>query len=172
MVYCTAPPNAIDSLILAFEHYRSIPRQTHRRRGINADWSQRAFAIPIALWRKRIQKFVEEQIWVEAFTHVWRRKEHINSLEAASALFGLEWAVSHPITGFRILILSYSMVVIGALSKGRTSSKRISLYCQRFCDILIAHEVSVNLYYVPTECNPADGPSRGHSASNACPLLL
>lgn len=49
------------------------------------------------------------------FAHSWRGREHINSLGAASALLGLEWGVSHPITGSRSLLLWDAMVVIGAL---------------------------------------------------------
>ena len=59
------------------------------------------------------------------------------------------------------LPLSDSIVVIGALSKGIFSSDGLPLYFRRVCDILIAHEVSVNICYVLTECNPADEPSRG-----------
>lgn len=159
VVYCHATMEEIDNLISAFARYRCTSVMVNRRE--DADNSGPVLGVASALWQKRIRQFVEQHCWFEAFSHIWRRKEHINSLEAAAALLGMEWAVSHPITGSRILLLSDSMVVIGALSKGRSSSERLSLYCRRFCAVLLAHDVSVSLCYVPTGCNPADGPSRG-----------
>ena len=148
---------ALSAIISAY-----LPRWKHRTLQIQPSSAEGASA----LWRKRLQNFVEEHSWVEAFAHSWRRREHINSFEAAAVLLGLEWGVSHPITGSRILLLSGSMVVIGALPKGRSSSERLSLYCRRVCAILIAHDVSRNNCYVPLECNPADGPSLGRPVRN------
>ena len=50
-------------------------------------------------WCNVIRAFVEKHKWFTAFSHRWRRHEHINALEAAYTLLGLQWAVFHPITG-------------------------------------------------------------------------
>lgn len=107
-----------------------------------------------------ISDFVQGSNWIVAFTHVWRRKEHINALETFTAVMALEWASSFPLRHHRVFLLSDSAVCIGALSKGRSSSPLMCLPCRRFAATALAHDIRPHLIHVPTSINPADGPSR------------
>lgn len=110
-----------------------------------------------------IQTFVKKHIWKTAFVHHWRRPEHINALEAHTAILALNWAVSFPISGFRILILSDSMVTIDAFRKGRSSSASMCLPCRQYAALSLAHDLDVSFMHIPSELNPADGPSRSRA---------
>ena len=81
-----------------------------------------------------------------AFVHHWRRSEHINALEAHTAILSLNWATSFPITGFRILILSDSLVTIDAFRKGRSPSPSLCLPCRRFVALCIAHAWAIRRF--------------------------
>lgn len=116
--------------------------------------------------KERISTFVHSRRWTTAFCHKWKRKEHINALEATTAVLALEWAVSFEICGHRIVLLSDSLVANGALSKGRSSSARLCLACRRFAALSVAHDVDAVICHVPSSLNPAEGPSRPSSGSN------
>lgn len=85
--------------------------------------------------KKALSRFVQEKMWRRAFVHKWRRNEHINALEAHTAVLALEWAASFNITGRRLGILSDSMVAIGAFRKGRSSSNLMHLACRQYADL-------------------------------------
>lgn len=119
--------------------------------------------IPVEIsadWSRRISSFENAHFWTTAFSHTWTLTEHINSLEAAAVVLALEWAVYFPVVGQRTLMVSDSLVIIGALNKGRSSSLRLSMYCRRFASLCIARDIQTHLCYVPSGCNPADAPSR------------
>lgn len=109
----------------------------------------------------KLHAHVRSMRWRLAFSHTWKRAEHINALEAHAAVLAVEWAAAHPINGQRLVILSDSAVVIGALKKGRSSSPALALPCRRFAAVIIAHDLHPIFIHVPSESNPADGPSRG-----------
>jgi len=108
----------------------------------------------------KLAALVKSLSWETAFCHKWRRSQHINSLECNAAVLAIEWAVSHPITGHRAILLSDSLVTIGALQKGRSSSVELALPCRRFAAVVMAHDLQPILIHIPSELNPADGPSR------------
>ena len=111
----------------------------------------------------KISEFVKSHVWQTAIIHEWRRKQHINYLEAHSAVMSLEWAISNGVSGARIFMISDSAVTIGALTKGRSSSQGMLLPCRQFGALCIAHDVKALLIHVRSEDNPANGPSRPHS---------
>ena len=102
--------------------------------------------------------------------HRWRRivaspwrggAEHINVLEARALLTGARWALSHPsAVGSRVLALSDSSVVVGAASKGRSSSHRLLRPLRSLAALLLAAGTSLRLLWVPSASNPADAASR------------
>lgn len=108
----------------------------------------------------KLTALVKSLPWETAFSHKWRRAQHINTLEGHAAVLAIEWAVSHPITGHRVIMLSDSLVMIGALQKGRSSSAELALPCRRFAAVVMAHDLQPILIHIPSELNPADGPSR------------
>lgn len=158
VVYTDSTASQIDSLIAEYERCGALSRRVAR--DFSTDIGRPAVDIGNRVWRKNITAFVRSKKWTLAFAHTWTRREHINALEASAALMGLEWAVSHDIVGYRVLLLSDSMFVLGALTKGRSSSSRLSLYCCRLAALSLAHDFVSTFCYVSTQCNPADGPSR------------
>jgi len=105
----------------------------------------------------------EKRRWREAFRCRWRKGgEHNNVLEMHSALQAVRHCVrtrSH--WGMIILVITDSLVVLGALGKGRSRSRALLRLCRRMAGLLLATGCTLYLRYVETDRNPADGPSRG-----------
>lgn len=100
--------------------------------------------------------------WRTIVAAPWRdRSEHINVLELRAALTAVRWALSFPTSvNHRLLILSDSQVVVGAANKGRSSSRPLLRRLRALAALVLASGVRVTLRWVPSEVNPADGPSR------------
>ena len=92
----------------------------------------------------------------------WKRKAHINELEGAALLMAVKHLGRSSLRrGQKVLMLSDSLVVVGAVSKGRSSSWRVNSYCRRIAAHLMFWGPRLYLRYINTRVNPADGPSRG-----------
>jgi hypothetical protein len=113
---------------------------------------------------------VERTAWSVLISRPWRHAEHINALELRAVLLALHWALSHPTAiGSRVLLLLDSLVAHGALWKGRCSSPALLLVVRKVSALLLAGGVSLGPGWLPSACNPADGPSRrGQSAPADC----
>ena len=61
----------------------------------------------------------------------------------------------------RVLIFVDSMVGLGALSKGRSSSTPLLRLCRQAAACCLAFGLIPMYRYIASEHNPADGPSRG-----------
>jgi hypothetical protein len=103
--------------------------------------------------------------WTEVISSRWDREEHINSLEMRACYTAIRWSLARSSSdgtaiNSRLLILSDSSTAIGALSKGRSSSPVVLRRCRTVAAFLLASGLRLHLRWVPTEWNPADGPSR------------
>jgi hypothetical protein len=99
--------------------------------------------------------------WVEAVASRWRFEEHINVLEVRALLTGVRWAASSPAAaGSRLVIWCDSMVVVFAVRKGRSSSRPLLRRLRALSAYLLALGIQLYCNWIPTEVNPADGPSR------------
>jgi hypothetical protein len=99
--------------------------------------------------------------WRVIVSSRWHHEEHINMLEMRAALVGLRWAVSHPsCMSTRLLLLSDSRVAVGALAKGRSSSRRLLSLCRKFAVVSLSAGVVVYHRWIRSADNPADEPSR------------
>jgi hypothetical protein len=73
----------------------------------------------------------------------------------------IRWAISSPTAiNSRILLLGDSLVALGALCKGRSSSFYLRSALQPLTALLLAGNIVLKPAYIPSELNPADGPSR------------
>lgn len=89
-----------------------------------------------------------------------RRRTHINLSELNAALDSEKRrAVSSPDT--RLLTGSDSQVVLGALVRGRSSSKSLNAKLKQALPTVLGFNIYNNLQYVPTGDNTADDPTRG-----------
>ncbi len=118
-----------------------------------------------------LRSFVEGSRWKTAVSHHWRVTEHINSLEMRAALTSVRWMVKRPrvlqphlplhsSSHRRVLLLTDSSTAFGALTKGRSSAYAILRSCRSIAALSLAAGVYLNMKWVPSALNPADGPSR------------
>jgi hypothetical protein len=99
--------------------------------------------------------------WRVLASHPWRTPEHINALELRAVLLALHWALSYRhVCATRILLLVDSLVAHGVLWKGRCYSPALLLIARKIGALLLASGVQLCPGWIPSECNPADAPSR------------
>jgi hypothetical protein len=72
----------------------------------------------------------------------WFHEERIVLLEAHALLMALRWLASNPENfGKRIIFLIDSMALLGALAKGRSSTRRLNRLCRRVAAMLLATRI-------------------------------
>ena len=89
----------------------------------------------------------------------WKRKSHINVLEAHGGL-GVLAAAAEDQPDSRFLGLLDSRVAKGALAKGRSSSNGLQGACKRSTALQIAYGLYPGWCFAPTRLNVADDPTR------------
>ena len=102
--------------------------------------------------------------WETVLSFPWSKfGAHINELEL-QALFSLvKWLSRSAFNiGLRFAILVDSLVVLGIIAKGRSSSLRLNRILRRINAHLLASGFFPFLGYVASKDNPADRPSRWH----------
>lgn len=106
--------------------------------------------IPSRLWK-----------WRTVCGWAWSSPEHINVLELRAALACLRWRVEkRQIFNTKFVHLLDSMVVLNALARGRSSSRKMRRALLKTNALLLASGCQVVWAYVHTSINPADKPSR------------
>ena len=108
-------------------------------------------SIPGRLWR-----------WREISGWTWRHSgDHINLLELRAILTTIRWKI---LRGRRLRIrflhLTDSLVCLHALTRGRSSSRKLRKTIQRLNAYLLASGLHPLWGYIHTSQNPADRPSR------------
>ena len=88
------------------------------------------------------------------------RARHINLLELEALYRLLEKIARSGVRRARLLVLVDSQVTLGAVTKGRSSSRRVNFWLRRVAGVCLSYGLSVDLVWVPTKANPADAPSR------------
>lgn len=105
--------------------------------------------------------FPTEVRWSTIVSSRWRFPgEHINSLELRSLLLAVRWVLSHKVVDCRVLMFSDSRVVVDAVRKGRSSSFALLRVMRSLSALLLVSGLRLELSWIPSELNPADGPSR------------
>ena len=78
-------------------------------------------------------------VWKTAQSYKWRRNEHINLLELRAILRSLEWrARSASFHSCRFLHLPDSQICLAALTKGRSSSRKINRILRKTSALCVA----------------------------------
>ena len=99
--------------------------------------------------------------WLPARAIEWMYTDHINILEGQAILAACRWIAKFPKDhNSRIVFLCDSQVMVGALSKGRSSSRRVLHLCRKISAWLLALNIRPYWIWVPTDLNPADAISR------------
>ena len=82
-------------------------------------------------------------------------------LEAQALLTGLRWLTSNPAYfGRRIIFFLDSQSLLGAVVKGRSSSRRLNRLCRKMAAFFLVSQIKPSYIWIPSEFNPADEPSR------------
>jgi hypothetical protein len=111
-----------------------------------------------ALAQATVSKVVR---WSTIVAARWHRPEHINSLELRALSTAVRWALSFPTSlRSRLVILSDSSVVVGAVSKGRSSSPVLLRRLRHVAAHCLAAGLRLYVAWLPTHLNPADHASR------------
>ena len=91
---------------------------------------------------------------------------HINLEEARALNKYVRWILrSQARFCRRIVVLLGSKVVIGAVTKGRSSSKPLNAVLQQLAALCFSGGLILHCVFVPTSHNPSDWPSRGGPAT-------
>jgi hypothetical protein len=105
----------------------------------------------------------EELQWRTVVASQWKRDdgEHINGLEVRAATTALRWAAAQPAApGSRLTLVVDSSVAAYAIRKGRSSSHALLRRLRVLAAHALAFCVSLDVRWVRSDRNPADGPSR------------
>ena len=112
----------------------------------------------------RLRASVPAKLWKWRIVSGWKwtgGHEHINSLELRAILNALRWRLERQgHHGCRMLHLTDSLVCLHALTRGRTSSRKLRSSMARISALLLCTNSQCLWGYVRTDSNPADKPSR------------
>lgn len=99
--------------------------------------------------------------WSTIVSSAFRHPEHINVLELRALTTAVRWVTTFPASlGCRLVLWCDSLVVVFAVRKGRSSSPELLRRIRALSAHLLATGIQMYCNYIPTEINPADGPSR------------
>lgn len=113
---------------------------------------------------QRMRTAVPSKLWKWRTIAGWRwtgTPEHINVLELRAAFTAVKWRIEkQQCLKTKFVRLLDSMVCLHALSRGRSSSRKMKRTHMRLNALLLATQTQVVWAYVHTKDNPADAPSR------------
>ncbi len=126
-------------------------------------WRAGGPAQVVPAFRQCLEALVRGCAWgVEISAH-WRRPEHINVLEMRAVHAAVRWALACAgASQTRLVLLTDSSAVLGALLKGRSSSRALLARARALSGLLLASGARLVPRWVPSALNPADAPSRQH----------
>ena len=103
--------------------------------------------------------------WKVAVVHEWHQTAHINVLEMYAECLGVDWVLrkGSPTQPRQVVFLQDSQVVVGAGTKGRSSSSALMRPLRRTAALLLAGNLWIDRLWIPSKANPSDGPSRGRA---------
>jgi hypothetical protein len=119
------------------------------------------FSNPTVAQQQHLSAVVSSVCWTRVVSSKFRYSSHINALELQAIRTAVHWALSSPRSiGTRLLLLSDSAVVVGAVSKGRSPSFCLRRSLRSLAAVTLASQLCPVLRWLPTQLNPADYASR------------
>ena len=112
--------------------------------------------------------FMHPKDWRLTFRGRWERASHINELELRTAVLLLRHlARTRKHHRRRVLLLLDSLVALGVLCKGRSSSYPLLRLARQAASVQLVLGVRLYCRHVESALNTADGPSRGQPVGAA-----
>ena len=103
-----------------------------------------------------------DRAWKTVGRHRWLRPETMPVYEARATQYALRHALRNVDNfGKKFLILTDSMTAAVAYDKGRAHGYRLRRVLQQTAALCLGCGISFRSRWIPSEWNPADGPSRG-----------
>ena len=100
--------------------------------------------------------------WRRVESAKWNRSEAIPILEGRALVWLFQHlARSQHAHGKRHLVLSDSLTATLSWAKGRSRAKTMNRVCRQLGAVTLATGMNISVRWMPSELNPADGPSRG-----------
>lgn len=144
----------------------------HVGESVRLDWTGGSLVPPSCMSNppEELEQLMLAHVWNT--THMCRfgHKQHINILELKMVKAELIDLVSTFRDPMRAVLLVDSRVVVGAFSKGRSSSRQMNRVLRSMLGWAIASEKSLHLVWVASKSNPSDHPSRAGKSPN--PYLM
>ena len=102
------------------------------------------------------------QRWHEVFRTTWPIGEASNVIEARMVLLAARHlARARSNRNCRIVLFTDNLAALAVLSRGRTSAPSLLATCRGLAAIALSAGIKLQLRWVPSRRNHADGPSRG-----------
>lgn len=112
----------------------------------------------------RLRATIPSRLWKWRVITGWKwhsKSEHINALELRAILTTMKWRIAHQgVVNSRFLHLTDSLVCLHALSRGRSSSRKLRRILSKINSLTLVSCCHPFWGYVHTSQNPADRPSR------------
>ena len=106
-------------------------------------------------------RIAQENTWSTIISSRWKYEEHINVLELRAVSTAIRWILSRRLSlQSRVIFFCDSQVVVGAVSKGRSSSHQILRRLRTLSAMVLASGLRLVMKWIPSSANPADEPSR------------
>ncbi|CAK0878548.1 unnamed protein product [Prorocentrum cordatum] len=132
------------------------------------DWRVREVRSPPEKPRAVMDHWADLSRWHLSWKGEWAYETRINVQEMRSVSSVARYLCRSSRCWFsRFLVLCDSMVTVGAVRKMRSSSRPLMTQLRKIGTISLATGVRLTLRLIPTDMNPADGPSRGEGIGSA-----
>lgn len=116
-----------------------------------------------------LEKLMTAHAWSTTHKCRFGHKQHINILEMKMLKAELKDLVTLDTTPQRAVVLVDSRVVVGAFSKGRSSSRQLNRILRSMLGWMVAGQKSLHLVWVQSCANPSDFPSRNKPIPDPVP---
>lgn len=135
----------------------------HAGEHVRLDWEKGAVEPPTHMHSApaELEQLMNAHCWNTTHQCRFSHRQHINILELKMVKAELKDLVRKDNDPYRAVLLVDSRVVVGAYSKGRSSSKQLNRILRSMIGWSIVGQKSLHLVWVGTKANPADHPSRG-----------
>ena len=138
---------------------------------VRLDWGPEEPPIRLRDERGAAAEVAGDLSWEVCLEFDFRHPSHINLLELHVVVAYVRWLSVRGIRNKRVLILCDSQVVVGAVSKGRSSSRRVNFLLRKLLGLCLQFHIRLELIWVPTFANPGDCPSRHSDLLEWCAAL-